>query len=171
MIYLGLGSNLGDREQYLHQAVAKLAAHPDIKLRKLSAIYETLPFGYTDHPAFLNAVAAVETTLSPHELLSVCLGIESSLGRIRELKWGPRLIDIDILLFDDVELATEQLTLPHPYLHLRSFVLVPLRELTGSAAIYQGKSADQLLADCNQNGVTLYSTFNNGSESSENTHN
>lgn len=159
MIYLGLGSNMGDREQYLRQAVNHLDAHSAINVVCTSAIYETSPLGYVEQAAFLNAVVGIETTLSPYELLEECLRIESLLDRIRVIRWGPRTIDIDILLFHDVTLANETLTIPHPFMHVRPFVLWPLRDLTGDKAIYQGKTASELLSACDHEEVTFFKKF------------
>ncbi|KYZ77309.1 hypothetical protein AXX12_04040 [Anaerosporomusa subterranea] len=159
MIYLGLGSNMGERECYLRQAVSILAAHPDIQVIKKSAIYETEPFGYIDQAAFLNAVIAIESNLSPAELLRVCLETESCLGRVRNARWGPRTIDIDILLFHDQLIDTDTLKVPHPYMHLRPFVLIPLRDLTGDDIVLHGLTTGELLATCEPSSVTFYQSF------------
>ena len=127
--YLGLGSNMGDRERYLRKAVGLLAEHEAIKIRKVSSIYATAPVGYTAQPDFLNVVLHAATSLSPESLLAVCLSVEQQLERIREIRWGPRTIDIDILLFDDIEVHTSRLTIPHPQMTQRLFVLLPLAEL------------------------------------------
>lgn len=159
MIYLGLGSNIGDREGFLRQAAALLHAHPAIQVMGKSAIYETEPFGYADQANFLNAVLAVEASLSPLELLQVCLETEKQLGRIRDQRWGPRTIDIDILLFHDRQICLEQLTVPHPFLRVRPFVLIPLRDLTLDEIILDGCTADDLLAACEPAVVTYYQKF------------
>lgn len=159
MIYLGLGSNLGDRESFLRQAVALLQAHPDIHIVKKSAIYETEPFGYIDQENFLNAVIGIESSLSPLELLQVCLETEKQLGRVREQRWGPRTIDIDILLFDDQQICHEQLTVPHPFLRIRPFVLIPLRDLTLDEIILDGLTVNDLLETCESGVVRYYQSF------------
>ena len=159
MIYLGLGSNIGERKSYLQQAVTLLTHHSDITLVQTSAIYETPPFGYTDQPAFLNVVISIESALSPSELLVECLRVESILGRVRDIRWGPRTIDIDILLYHDLKIQTESLKIPHPYLHLRPFVLVPLSDLTRESEVYQGKTASELLAACEPTTITVYGKF------------
>lgn len=159
MIYLGLGSNIGERVSYLQQAVKLLTRHPDITLVQTSAIYETAPFGYTDQPAFLNAVISIESTLSPNELLVECLQVESILGRVRDIHWGPRTIDIDILLYHDLTIQTEWLRIPHPYFHLRPFVLVPLSDLSRGSRVYLGKTASELLAACEPTTIKIYGTF------------
>lgn len=159
MIYLGLGSNMGERESYLRQAVNILGAHPDIQIIKKSAIYETEPFGYTDQAEFLNAVIAIESNLAPADLLKACLEIESYLGRVRNVCWGPRTIDIDILLFHDQLIHTEVLTVPHPFMHLRPFVLIPLRDLTGNDIVLHGLTAGELLTTCEPSAVRYYQSF------------
>ncbi len=127
MKYLALGSNLGDREAHLRAATAAIAAH--MQLVASSPIYETEPWGYTDQPPFLNQVLAVETDLSPAALLTWLKRLERDLGRQPTFRYGPRVIDLDILLYDDLVLQTPTLTIPHPRLHERAFVLVPLADL------------------------------------------
>ncbi len=127
--FLSLGTNIGDRLQYLHGAVQALWEHPNITVEDISSIYETEPVGYLDQANFLNAVLKISTSLSPHELLDVTQGIELQLGRKREIKWGPRTIDLDILLYNDENMETEKLIIPHPRMYERAFVLIPLKEL------------------------------------------
>lgn len=127
--YLGLGSNLGDRKGNLQGAIELISNHPEINILKLSSIYETKPFGYTEQPNFLNMVIAISTTLEPKELLTALLNIENELGRKRDLHWGPRTIDIDILLYENRVIDLEDLQIPHPYLTERLFVLIPLSEI------------------------------------------
>jgi 2-amino-4-hydroxy-6-hydroxymethyldihydropteridine diphosphokinase len=126
-IYLSLGSNLGDRLANFDAALAALP--PAVKVLNRSFIYETEPWGVTDQPAFLNMVIQGETSLSPTDLLSRLKHLEKQLGRLPSIRYGPRLIDIDILLYNDLVLDTPGLTLPHPHLHERAFVLVPLADL------------------------------------------
>jgi 2-amino-4-hydroxy-6-hydroxymethyldihydropteridine diphosphokinase len=126
-VYLGLGANLGDRQATLRTARERLAAA--VTLERCSSLYETPPWGVTDQPAFLNAVCQAQTALSAPELLALLKDLERDLGRTAGIRWGPRLIDLDILLFDDLMLATPTLTIPHPHLHERAFVLIPLREI------------------------------------------
>ncbi len=156
MICLGLGSNLGDRRGNIAGAVARLAAWPGITVEKVSSLYETAPVGYTDQPDFLNAAVCVTTTLTPQELLAACLAVERALGRERKVRWGPRTVDIDVLFYEDVVLATDELTLPHPRFHERCFVLAPLAELTGDMPVYGGKTAGELAAACDDGTVRLY---------------
>ena len=131
--YLGLGSNLGDRLAVMSAAVATLNEHPRIKVDfqgGVASLYETSPIGGPpDQPPYLNSALRVQTSLAPLGLLDTVLSIETTLGRVRGERWGPRLIDIDVLLYDDVVLDHERLTLPHPRLHQRRFVLAPLCEI------------------------------------------
>jgi len=124
--FLGLGSNLGDRLQLLKDAVNRLHNQAGIEVTDVSDVYETDPVGYTDQPSFLNIVCRVRTSLTPQELLEVSLGIERELGRERKIRWGPRTIDIDVLLYDDRIIETPALTIPHPRIMERAFVLIPL---------------------------------------------
>lgn len=130
--YLSLGSNLGDRKAQLQEAVRLLRANPAISNMKISSIYETAPVGYLDQGAFLNLAARLETDLSPLELLAACQEVERNLQRERLVRWGPRTVDLDILLYDQERLATDELTIPHPRMYERAFVLVPLRDLLPS---------------------------------------
>lgn len=127
--YLALGSNLGDRFDNLKQAIRALANEKDIYVVNTSSIYETEPVGYVDQEPFLNMVIQVETGLSPIELLKLSLKIENDLGRIREIKWGPRTLDLDILMYNQENIETEELIVPHPRMHQRAFVLIPLLEI------------------------------------------
>jgi 2-amino-4-hydroxy-6-hydroxymethyldihydropteridine pyrophosphokinase len=127
--YLSMGSNLGDRLAFLRSGVKGLVAAPGVRVVKLSSIYETTPVGVTGQPDYLNLVAAIETGLTPHELLSTCLAIEKENGRERSVRWGARTLDLDILLYDDVQMETDDLVIPHPRMKERAFVLVPLLEI------------------------------------------
>ena len=127
--YLGLGSNLGDRLANLQIAVELLAAQPGVTIVRSSRVYETDPVGGPPQPDFLNAVVEVETSLSPRELLAACRSAEGSLARVRDDRWGPRTIDVDILTFGDDVVDGSDLTVPHPRMHERGFVLAPLLEL------------------------------------------
>ncbi|WP_089971888.1 2-amino-4-hydroxy-6-hydroxymethyldihydropteridine diphosphokinase [Lihuaxuella thermophila] len=133
--YLGLGANLGDRQSQLRQAIERLNQTPGIRVTRLSSVYETAPVGYLDQPNFYNLVAEVKTTLTPNALLSVILQIEQKLHRVREVRWGPRTIDIDILLYGDRAIEQDELQIPHPRMKERAFVLVPLSELAGNKII------------------------------------
>lgn len=126
-VYLSLGSNLGNRARNLYGALRRLGAKID--LGEISPLYETEPVGLADQPWFLNLVCSAETDLSPRELLAITKGIEAKMGRKRGVRFGPRLIDIDLLLYDNLILQSEDLDIPHPRLHERNFVLIPLKEL------------------------------------------
>jgi 2-amino-4-hydroxy-6-hydroxymethyldihydropteridine diphosphokinase len=129
--YVGLGSNLGEREALLKAAIEQLAQLPETRLGRVSSLYDTAPVGELDQPNFLNAVAQLETALTARQLLWNLLLIERRLGRVRHAarRFGPRTIDLDLLLHGDLVLDTEDLRLPHPELHRRAFVLVPLAEI------------------------------------------
>ncbi|MGT2935655.1 2-amino-4-hydroxy-6-hydroxymethyldihydropteridine diphosphokinase [Streptococcus castoreus] len=129
IVYLSLGTNMGDRKAYLKKAVASLAKLPQTQLLSQSLIYETVAWGKTDQSDFLNMACQLETSLAPTDFLKKIQKIEQALGRVRHEKWGPRTIDIDILLFGDDVYQTADLTIPHPYMTERSFVLIPLLEL------------------------------------------
>ena len=130
-VFLSLGSNLGDRQKNLTDAIAELKKHGAIAA--VSSYYETEPQNLTDQPWFINCVIQLEINLSPHELLQKIKIIELQLGRVRTEKYGPRSIDIDIILYDTMTLNEPRLTIPHPRLHKRAFVLIPLLEITPTA--------------------------------------
>jgi 2-amino-4-hydroxy-6-hydroxymethyldihydropteridine diphosphokinase len=127
-IYLSLGTNLGDREDNLRRAVSELISKLGPAL-KLSSIYETEPWGYLDQPKFINMCAVFKSSAEPIELLFLVKDIERNLGRAKSVKWGPRIIDIDILLVGSIRLISESITLPHPRMWERAFVIVPLAEI------------------------------------------
>jgi 2-amino-4-hydroxy-6-hydroxymethyldihydropteridine diphosphokinase len=129
--FLALGSNLGDRKANLRAAVERLASTRtgNIAIERVSAIYETAPVGVTAQPDFYNLVVEIRTDLPPRELLRECLAVESSLGRVRTERWGPRTIDVDVLWYEGASLEETDLTLPHPRMLERSFVLTPLAEI------------------------------------------
>ncbi|MGN0950433.1 MAG: 2-amino-4-hydroxy-6-hydroxymethyldihydropteridine diphosphokinase [Mitsuokella sp.] len=137
--YLSLGANLGKRGETLREALRRLAVLPETKLVAISPFYETAPWGKLDQPAFLNAAAAVETQLEPLVLLRSCQQIEQELGRVRHEHWGARTIDIDLLHIPGVKMVQPELTLPHPYLVQRAFVLRPLADIAGDMSI-EGRS-------------------------------
>lgn len=152
MIYIGLGSNLGDRKQQLESAIRELEADGNIRVVRRSSIYESEPFGVKDQPDFLNMVIAVETELSPEALLEACLDAETRLGRVRHRYWGERTIDIDLLAYHNEVRRTSRLRIPHMYLAMRRFVLMPLAEISGDDIIQHGKTAEQLLNACRDTG-------------------
>lgn len=132
--WLSLGANIGDPRAQLAEAIRLLHAHPQIRVVKQSSVISTKPWGKTDQPDFANMAAEVETDLEPIDLLHVALNTERDMGRVRHEVWGPRVIDIDIIAYERVEMQTGRLTLPHPYAHARDFVLVPLREIEPETA-------------------------------------
>lgn len=127
--YLSIGSNIGNRLETFQRAIQLLDDNAGIKIESISSIYETDPIGYTDQACFLNAVIKVSTSLQPEKLLQACLYIENELGRKREFRWGPRTLDLDILLYNQENIETESLFVPHPRMHERAFVIIPLMEL------------------------------------------
>lgn len=127
--YISIGSNLGDRLGYIREAIAKMEQSQKIEIRRASSVYETEPVGHKEQPCFLNAVLELKTTLEPLNLLEHLSGVENQMGRERDQAWGPRNIDLDLLLYDDVVINSDRLTLPHPRVHQRRFVLVPLAEI------------------------------------------
>ncbi|WP_018753563.1 2-amino-4-hydroxy-6-hydroxymethyldihydropteridine diphosphokinase [Paenibacillus sanguinis] len=127
--YIALGANLGDREATLMKAITALQEHPEIKVLRGSHLYETDPVGYLDQPCFVNMAAALRTTLAPEELLSVMLDVEQRLGRERKIRFGPRTVDLDLLWVGGREMNTASLTLPHPRMMERAFVLIPLSDI------------------------------------------
>ncbi|ALS25715.1 2-amino-4-hydroxy-6-hydroxymethyldihydropteridine pyrophosphokinase [Paenibacillus sp. 32O-W] len=160
--YVALGSNLGDRERSLFEALQLLNEHPAADVLRVSPVYETDPVGYTQQPAFLNMVAAVRTSLTPRELLRLLLDIERKLGRVRDVRWGPRTIDLDLLLYDDRRFEDDELTLPHPRMMERAFVLVPLRDVLHREHPLYNQVAE-LAADAlrdGKEGIALWNTIN-----------
>jgi len=127
--YLGLGANLGNPQETMKQALKELAAQPTIEVVAVSSLYQTAPVGMTDQPNFLNAVAAIQTTLTPQALLTYILQLEQQLGRVRKVRWGPRTIDLDILAYGNEKINHMNLTIPHAHLGERAFALVPLAEI------------------------------------------
>jgi 2-amino-4-hydroxy-6-hydroxymethyldihydropteridine diphosphokinase len=127
--YLALGSNLGDRQAHLQFAVDELARHADVEVVAVSGVYATAPVGGPEQDEYLNAVVAVDTTLAPHDLLHVAQAVEAAAKRVRDVRFGPRTLDVDVLLYDDVTLDDTDLTVPHPRMWERDFVLVPLRDV------------------------------------------
>ena len=127
--YLGLGSNVGDRETQLDQAIHILNEIEGINVTQTSLIYETDPVGYVEQPQFLNQCIEIQTTLTPRDLLNACLETEQQLHRVRDVRWGPRTLDVDILLFDKQIINEDDLVIPHPRMLERSFVLIPLNDI------------------------------------------
>jgi len=147
-IYLALGTNVGDRTNYLALAIQAIAKQIG-NVEQISSIYQTAAWGVEDQPDYYNQVVRVTTTLTPLELLGVCQGIEHDLGRVRKKKWGPRVIDIDILSYDNDTVNLPNLVIPHPLMQDRNFVLIPLNELTKDwiHPVFD-KSIDLLIKEC-----------------------
>jgi len=146
--YIGLGANLGDPHRQLQEALAKLAAVEEVEVLKVSAFYLNPPLGPPEQPWYVNAVAQVRTRLEPEELLRALGQMERDLGRVRGERWGPRVIDLDLLLYDGVIMSGPELVLPHPEMHRRVFVLAPLAEIAPEAwhPVLE-KTAAELLAE------------------------
>ena len=154
--YVALGANLGDPKATVLAAFAALANLPESRVARCSSLYRTAPVGILSQPDFVNAIVLLETTLAPEALLDALLDIEARFGRIRRERNGPRTLDLDLLLYDDIELDLPRLTLPHPRLHLRAFVLLPLAEVAPDLAIpRRGSVAAWLPAVANQGIVRL----------------
>ncbi len=146
--FIGLGSNLEDPGAQLRRAFADLGQLPDTRLLQHSSLYRSAPVGYLDQPDFVNAVARVETALAPQELLRELLRIEHEHGRARTFRNAPRTLDLDVLLYDDLQLHEHGLTIPHPQMHLRAFVLRPLLEIAPGCVIPGVGGAEEALRAC-----------------------
>jgi 2-amino-4-hydroxy-6-hydroxymethyldihydropteridine diphosphokinase len=148
LAFIGLGSNLEDPRSQLQRAFDELDGLPETRLVAHSSLYRSAPLGYPDQPEFVNAVAKVATALTPQALLQALLQIEHEHGRERTFRNAPRTLDLDVLLYDDTQLHEHGLTLPHPQMHLRAFVLQPLLEIAPDAAISGMGPARQALQNC-----------------------
>ena len=154
--YIALGANLGDPVATIQAAFMALEGLPESRLVDRSALYRTAPIGLAEQPEFINAAARLETNLAPEALLDALLAIEQDFGRVRQLRNGPRTLDLDILLYDTQVIDTPRLSLPHPRLHLRAFVLYPLADLAPELALPgRGTLAAWLPAVANQGIVRL----------------
>lgn len=154
-VYLGMGTNCGDRLANLLAAIAALA--PEVLVTRQSPVYSTPPWGYTDQPDFLNLVVEGTTTLTPQALLRTVKSLEKKIGRTATFRWGPREIDVDILLYNQTIVSAGELEIPHPRLHERAFVLVPLSDLTPNLIHPKlGKRVSELLAEIDKSGITPY---------------
>jgi 2-amino-4-hydroxy-6-hydroxymethyldihydropteridine diphosphokinase len=159
-VFVGLGSNVGERHRYLNLAAAELRALPEAKVVWYSSVYETDPWGMKDQPKFLNAVAELETTLQPPGLVRELKRIEQSLGRREGPKWGPREIDLDILLYDGLVFSDETVTVPHPELEHRKFVLLPLNEIAPDLVHpISGMTIGELAKQCRDVGRMVKTSF------------
>lgn len=151
--YLGIGTNIGDRLQNLIDTVEALNLLPLTKVIEVSNVYETEPVGYANQDDFLNIVVAVSTKLNAHNLLGAALGIEAGMGRVRTIKNGPRIIDVDLLMYEKENIDSYTLTLPHPRMLERNFVLKPLLDLNLENSFYLREKLEKLLTD---DGVNFY---------------
>jgi 2-amino-4-hydroxy-6-hydroxymethyldihydropteridine diphosphokinase len=152
--YLALGGNLGDVAGEFLTALRALGAADGVTLVAVSRVYRTPPWGVTDQPDFLNMAAAIDTNLSARGLLELCLRIEKSSGRVRDRRWGPRNIDIDVIAYGDSKIDEPDLTIPHPRAKDRAFVLAPLADVAGELEI-GGRSVRELLAQVDASGVKV----------------
>lgn len=144
--YIALGSNLGNKVQNIMEANAHIAQIEGLQIGRHSSIYITSPWGKTDQDDFLNQVIEIETELEPLDLLHALQAIEIKLGRLRNEKWGPRIIDLDIVLYGDENIHLKELTVPHPYLYERLFVLIPLQEIEPDFIFPDGSKIEEVLA-------------------------
>ncbi len=149
--WIGLGSNLGNPADRIDAALEAIERCTDVTVEAVSSYYLSAPWGEPDQPDFVNAVARVQTTLAPEALLARLLAIEAAQGRVRGRRWGPRLIDLDLLLYADQRLQSDTLILPHPHIHQRVFVLIPLLELDPDILVPDHGRADELLAALGDN--------------------
>ena len=156
VIYIGLGSNLGERLENLQAAIAAL--EPEVHPIECSSVYETPPWGYLDQPNFLNQVVMAETEFSPEDLLSHLKGIEADLGRQETFQFGPRKIDLDIIFYDDTVIESHPITIPHPRMESRGFVLLPLADLAPNLEHpVLGVTVQELLAQVEVLGIEWFS--------------
>jgi 2-amino-4-hydroxy-6-hydroxymethyldihydropteridine diphosphokinase len=157
--FLGLGSNLGDRLTNLQRAVDLLDADRRTRVDAVSSVYETEPVGGPEQGPYLNLAARIATRRSPTGLLRLCHRVEAALGRTREVRWGPRTVDVDILLYDDRTVATRRLVVPHPRLTERAFALIPLMEVAPGQRLPDGRSLPSLVARLAPiEGITMIGT-------------
>ena len=146
-VFLSLGSNLGDRESNIRTALEMIAAEPGVRVMRVSSLYDTAPIGMSEQPDFINAVALLETELPPVELLRGLQSIEAKMGRVRNIRLGPRVIDLDILLYGEESVDTDVLTIPHPRMMTRAFVMAPLAEIAPDLVLPDGRRPGDVLAE------------------------
>lgn len=154
-VYIALGSNLGNPVQKIDQAVLEIGAHKKISIVKLSRLYKSKPHGSQGQPDFVNAVLLVETSLTPELLLVELQKIENRLGRVRSEVWGPRLIDLDIIVYDDIVMNTPTLTIPHAHMSIREFVLYPLYDLDKQLVLPIHGKLSELVEKVNKNNLKV----------------
>ena len=156
IVYIALGSNIGERFETLKRAIERLNAHEEMEVLHRSSIYETEPVGYVNQPSFLNMVIKVRTSLSAVEILTFLQQVEHNFGRKREEKWGPRTLDLDILLYNQENIETDALIVPHPRMWERAFVLVPLVEIADEKDIPKHIDKQTLLELQDREGVQIW---------------
>ncbi|MCW3479314.1 2-amino-4-hydroxy-6-hydroxymethyldihydropteridine diphosphokinase [Neisseriaceae bacterium JH1-16] len=154
--FIALGSNLEAPAEQVRAALATLAESAGVRLVRASSLYRTAPVGYADQPDFINAVAELDTTLTPHQLLDTLMAVETRFGRVRTFRNAPRVLDLDVLLYEDLTLDDERLTVPHPRMHERAFVLVPLAEIAPDVAVGTHGTASQLMAGLAHDDIRKY---------------
>jgi 2-amino-4-hydroxy-6-hydroxymethyldihydropteridine diphosphokinase len=158
--YISIGSNLGNRLKYIREAIRRIEQSKEIKISRASSVYETQPAEYKDQPWFLNMVLELEISLEPLNLLELLLETEGQMGRRRTRRYGPRNIDLDLLLYDNLVLNSDMLTLPHPRMHERRFVLVPLAEIAPQVVHpLLKKNVKKLLEDLSTDSVSRKEEF------------
>jgi len=156
--YIGIGSNQQDPVKQAQQAIQTLKTLPNSKLTSCSSLYSSTPMGPQDQPDYVNAVVEIETDLTAIELLDALQAIELNQGRVRkDNRWGPRTLDLDIILYDDQQINSERLTVPHYGMHEREFVLYPLAEIAPNLTLPNGTPLSQLLVLCAKNGLSIIS--------------
>ncbi|WP_373456265.1 2-amino-4-hydroxy-6-hydroxymethyldihydropteridine diphosphokinase [Rhizobium sp. L1K21] len=151
---IGLGGNIGDPRAAMAAALRQLDAHAECGVTNVSRLYRTPPWGKTDQAWFFNAAAEIETSLAPEALLDLCLDIERGMKRERVVRWGPRTIDLDVLTYGDSEIRSDRLSVPHPHLHERAFVLMPLCDYAGDLVI-ANKTASAWLTSADTAGIEV----------------
>lgn len=151
-VLIGLGSNVGDKAANIARAIELLTASSEVRLTKRSRIFRSAPWGVADQDWFANACMSASTKLSPHELLAACRSVEQAMHRVREQRWGPRVIDVDILDYDGEVVREPDLVIPHPYIAERAFVLVPLKDVAPHFSL-DGSSIDEMLAKLDASNV------------------
>lgn len=144
--YISIGSNIGDRHANINRALEMLKSNKDIEVGAVSSLIETAPVGYINQPNFINAAAELHTTLNPRELLKALMSIEDKMGRTREIRWGPRVIDLDLLLYNNKRINESDLQIPHPRMMERAFVLIPLAEIAPELILPDGRTAREAAA-------------------------
>lgn len=154
--YIGLGSNLSDPARQVRQALETLSTSPEVTLLKKSGLYRSPPMGPAGQPDYVNAVAQLETRLAPHRLLDLLQAIEQQQGRVRNERWGPRTLDLDLLLYGDLRMEDERLAIPHPGMAQRAFVLYPLQEIAPDLVVPGLGALATLVGQCPEQGLQTY---------------